>query len=60
MAVVAGAAKILSFEGRRVARALAELEGLLAMQGKPQLVQCLAACGPAACNGHQTLSIIME
>lgn len=41
--VVAGAAKQMPFEGLAAVKAHAELESLLAMQGKPLLVQGLAA-----------------
>ena len=57
--VVAGAAKQVPFEGLLAAKAHAELEGLLAMQGKPLLVQGLAACVHTATD-HHYLPLIME
>lgn len=52
---VAGAAKQLPCD----ARAHAELEGLLAMQGKPYLVHCLAAFLHTTGN-RQYMTIVME
>ena len=57
--VVAGAAKQVPYDGGAAARAHAELEGLLAMQGKPLLVQGLAAFVHTASH-HQYLTIVME
>ena len=57
--VVAGAAKQVPFDGLAAPRAHAELEGLLAMQGKPLLVQGLAAFVHTASH-RQSLTIIME
>ncbi|KAL3161729.1 hypothetical protein ABBQ38_008826 [Trebouxia sp. C0009 RCD-2024] len=57
--VVAGAAKQVPFDGLAAAKAHAELEGLLAMQGKPLLVQGLAARVHTA-SDQQYLTIIME
>ena len=58
--VLAGAAKVLPCDGDKAAVVYAELEGLLAMKGNPNLVQCLAAFVHTCPQGCHYLTIVME